>query len=275
VSDIALIYRDACMAELSAVKPGNVHMFADGHGMVVQDFIKSADTSSKVIAKPNLSVGERILSAVKASWDAVGCNTNLGIILLASPLIQAAYSKDGFSQKALQEVLDNLTVDDAFKAYEAISIATPAGLGEVEQHDVSQTPQITLLEAMQAASDRDLIAQQYANGYQDVFNLGVTTYQRYLAKWERSAWAISATYLAFLAAFEDSHIARKFTKEVAQVIQLEAKSHFINFTSQENPKLYQATLLAWDTDLKRRGINPGTSADLTVATILANELLLC
>jgi triphosphoribosyl-dephospho-CoA synthase len=273
--DIASLYRDACMAELSAVKPGNVHMFADGHGMVVQDFIKSADASTHVIALPNFSVGDRILSAVKATWGSVGCNTNLGIILLAAPMIQGAYSKDGFSQNTLQNVLNNLTVDDAVKAYEAILIAMPAGLGEVQEHDVSQTPQITLLEAMQAASDRDLIAQQYANGYQDVFNLGVATYQRYLAKWERSAWAISATYLAFLAAFEDSHIARKYTKEVAQVIQLEAKSHFINFTSQENPKLYQATLLAWDTDLKRRGINPGTSADLTVATILANELLLC
>jgi triphosphoribosyl-dephospho-CoA synthase len=272
--DIASLYRNACMAELSAIKPGNVHMFADGHGMVVQDFIKSADASSHVIALTNLSVGDRILSAVKATWGAVGCNTNLGIILLAAPMIQGAYSKDGFSQNTLQNVLNNLTVDDAVKAYEAISIATPAGLGAVQEHDVSQTPQITLLEAMQAASDRDLIAQQYANGYQDVFNLGVTTYQHYLAKWERSAWAISATYLAFLAAFEDSHIARKYRKEVAQAIQLEAKSHFINFTSQENPKLYQATLLAWDSDLKRRGINPGTSADLTVATILANELLL-
>lgn len=270
MSDISLLYRDACMAELSAIKPGNVHMFADGHGMVVQDFIKSADASSQVIAKPNLSVGERILSAVKATWDAVGCNTNLGIVLLAAPMVQAAYSKDGFSQKALQEALDNLNVHDAVKAYEAISIATPAGLGDVPEHDVHQTPQITLLEAMKVASDRDLIAQQYANGYQEIFNLGVTTYQHYLAKWERPAWAVTATYLAFLAEFEDSHIARKYGKETAQAIQQEAKKHYINFTSQENPKLYQATLLAWDSDLKSHGINPGTSADLTVASVLAN-----
>jgi triphosphoribosyl-dephospho-CoA synthase len=273
VSDIALHYRDACMAELSAVKPGNVHMFADGHGMVVQDFIKSADASSQVIATPNLSVGERILSAIKSTWDAVGCNTNLGIVLLAAPMVQATYSKDGFNNHALQEVLNNLSVDDAVKAYEAISIATPAGLGEVQQHDVHQTPQITLLEAMRVAADRDLIAQQYANGYQDIFNFGVTTYQHYLAKWERPAWAVTATYLAFLAEFEDSHIARKYGTEVARTIQQLAKKHFQSFTSQENPKRYLATLLAWDSDLKSRDINPGTSADLTVATIFANTLL--
>ena len=272
MSDIALIYRDACMAELGALKPGNVHLFADGHGMVVQDFIKSADASSQVIALPNLSVGERILTAIKATWEAVGCNTNLGIILLAAPMIQAASSTEGFSHLALQEVLNNLTEDDAVKVYEAISIAKPAGLGEVQQHDVHQTPQITLLEAMRAAADRDLIAQQYANGYQDIFNLGVTTYQHYLAKWERPAWAVTATYLAFLAGFEDSHIARKYGNQVAKAIQQEAKKHFQSFTSQENPKLYQATLLAWDADLKKRGINPGTSADLTVATLFAIRL---
>lgn len=274
LSHIVLHYRDACMAELSAIKPGNVHMFADGHGMVVQDFIKSAEASSQVIASPNLSVGERILTAIKSTWDAVGCNTNLGIVLLAAPMVQAYYSDSGFSNKALQDVLNNLTVDDAVKAYEAISIATPAGIGEVQQHDVHQTPHITLLEAMKAAADRDLIAQQYANGYQDIFNLGVMTYQYYLAKWERPAWAVTATYLAFLAAFEDSHIARKYGKEIAQAIQQEAKNHFQNFTTQENPKLYQATLFAWDADLKKRAINPGTSADLTVATILANNLIL-
>ena len=32
-------------------------------------------------------------------------------------------------------------------------------------------------------------------------------------------------------------------------------------------------LAAWDADLKARAINPGTSADLTVATLLAAGLL--
>ena len=39
-------YTNACMAELTALKPGNVHLFADGHGMLVQDFIKSAEVSA-------------------------------------------------------------------------------------------------------------------------------------------------------------------------------------------------------------------------------------
>lgn len=265
-------YRDACMAELTAIKPGNVHMFADGHGMVVQDFIQSANVSAPAIAQVGLTVGERILNATQATWNAVGCNTNLGIVLLAAPMIQAAYSDKGFCRESLQSVLKALTVQDAIQAYQAITLANPAGLGAASEHDVQDEPQVSLLEGMQAAADRDLIAQQYSDGYQAVFN-AMALYQNYFGLWERDAWAVTAVHLHFLAEFEDSHIARKHGNAIAQAIQLEAKNHFQHFTAQENPKLYQASLLDWDADLKKRGINPGTSADLTVACLLAINLL--
>jgi triphosphoribosyl-dephospho-CoA synthase len=257
------------MAELSAIKPGNVHMFADGHGMVVQDFIQSANVSAPALAQAGLSVGKRIFNAMEATWRAVGCNTNLGIILLAAPMVQAAYADEGFNQITLNSVLSALTVQDAIDAYQAILLANPAGLGSAIEHDVQDAPQVSLLKGMQAAADRDLIAKQYSDGYQAVFN-ALALYRTYLALWEREAWAVTAVYLHFLSVFEDSHIARKLGSQTAQAIQQEAKSHFQRFTSQENPKLYQATLLNWDADLKKRGINPGTSADLTVATILCN-----
>lgn len=265
-------YRDACMAELTAIKPGNVHMFADGHGMVVQDFIQSANVSAPAIAQVGLTVGERILNATQATWNAVGCNTNLGIVLLAAPMIQAAYSDQGFCRESLQSVLKALTVQDAIEAYKAIAMANPAGLGAAAEHDVQDVPQVSLLQGMQAAADRDLIAQQYSDGYQAVFN-ALALYKTYLELWEREAWAVTAVYLHFLSEFEDSHIARKHGNEMAQAIQFEAKNHFQHFNAQENPKLYQGILLDWDADLKKRGINPGTSADLTVACLLAFNLL--
>jgi len=46
---LAQAYKIACLAEIEALKPGNVHIFADGHGMQVQDFIQSAEVSSRVI----------------------------------------------------------------------------------------------------------------------------------------------------------------------------------------------------------------------------------
>jgi triphosphoribosyl-dephospho-CoA synthase len=40
----------------------------------------------------------------------------------------------------------------------------------------------------------------------------------------------------------------------------------------ESPAVLLPDLLAWDAGLKRDGINPGTSADLTVAVLFAERL---
>ena len=61
---LAKAYHWACMSELQALKPGNVHMFADGHGMTIQDFFKSADATAWLIAQDHIGVGQRIYLAV-------------------------------------------------------------------------------------------------------------------------------------------------------------------------------------------------------------------
>lgn len=264
------MFKDACMAELSALKPGNVHIFADGHGMTVQDFIKSAEATANVISQPGMSVGQRILTATEATWDSVACNTNLGIVLLAAPLIQAAMVDGAASlQLKLQHVLRTLTIEDAALAYLAIQRASPAGLGNADQHDVHDTPQITLLAAMQAAQTRDLVARQYANDYADIFGFSVQCYQQALAKWQRPAWAVTALYLGLLAKYKDSHIQRKYGLQTASAIRQEAMQHERALLQCDNPKQYQRKLMLWDADLKQRKINPGTSADLTVTTLFA------
>ena len=274
MNQLAQRYRDACMDELSAIKPGNVHIFADGHGMVVQDFIQSADASMHAIAKQGCNVGERIFYAIEATWQAVSCNTNLGIVLLISPLIQAILNEGSLSKQSVGKVLNELTIDDAKYAYRAIKLASPAGLGELDAHDVSADAEITLLAAMQIAADRDLVARQYANQFDDVFDLGLKVLSDGLAKWERPSWAVTAVYLSFVAKFLDSHIVRKYGEPTALEVQQEAKHHLAKLLALDNPKLCLADLLAWDASLKQRGINPGTSADLTVATCFAGKYLL-
>ncbi len=270
---LAAAFKQACLDELSALKPGNVHIFADGHGMVVQDFIQSAEAASRVIAAPDLCVGQRIQTAIQATWEAVSCNTNLGIVLLAAPLLQAALKpKTAPYREHLQAVLRRLTQQDATLAYQAIQQASPAGLGHVAAHDVQQVPQITLLQAMQAAQSYDTIALQYATDFAAIFDVGLAIFNATLQRWERPAWATTAVYLAFLSHFADSHIARKFGTELALKIQQEAQDHYQAFIALENPKLYMPSLLQWDASLKARGINPGTSADLTVASLLLVHL---
>ncbi len=271
---LAYAFKAACLAEIEALKPGNVHIFADGHGMTVQDYIRSAEAASVAIADSGITVGQRILNAVSATLDVVACNTNLGMILLCAPMIQAAldYTEPDF-RKSLQAVLQGLTLSDAELAFKAILKAAPAGLIEVAQHDVHDVPTATLFEAMQAAQQRDLIARQYANGFADIFDIGYPCYVDAMRRWNSPAWAATTVYLTFMSAYVDSHIVRKYGETAARVVQSEAMAHEQALLAKENPKTYQSSLLKFDADLKTRGINPGTSADLTVATLLLISLV--
>ena len=270
---LAKAFKAACMAELEALKPGNVHIFADGHGMTVHDFVASAEAVSAVIAQPDLSLGERIFISVQATQNAVNMNTNLGTILLCAPMIHAALlpSTASFLQK-LKLVLANTTMEDAEACFAAIRLANPAGLGSSELHDVYQPVSCTLLQAMQQAVPIDLVAQQYTNNFADVIE-GLLRYQQVLAKWQRPAWAVTALHLHFMAQFMDSHIARKYGETIAKLVQNEAIAHEVEFLSVFNPKNYQTALLTFDAALKKRGLNPGTSADLTVATLFLHALM--
>ena len=268
---LALAYKNACMAELQALKPGNVHVFADGHGMTIYDFIKSADASANLIAKPDLTVGERIFSAVEATQQAVGMNTNLGLVLLCAPLIHAALHRTEAQtfRQSLNDGLMQLTVDDAVLAGQAIVLASPAGLGNTDVNDVNQKPHVTLLTMMQSAQAKDRIAWQYANDFSDVIDFGITRYSVAMDKWKNQAWATTALYLGFLARQLDTHVIRKYGELLATEVMVEAQELEANYWLADNPKLMQKNLLAWDGSLKDRNINPGTSADLTVATLLA------
>lgn len=272
---ISQYYQSACLDELQALKPGNVHIFADGHRMVVQDFFRSAEASAQVIAKENLTVGARIFDAVQATHTQVGMNTNLGIILLCAPLIQAALMPDSeYSLRAnLQKVLENLTVEDAKRVAKAIVLANPAGLESSDQHDVHHEPQVNLLEMMRYAEWHDRIAWQYTHQFEAVFENGVSFYQEAMQLWDNHAWATTWIYLNFLSMYPDSHVVRKYGDQLAHKVLTESLDVKLKVLTAGHPKLEKKLLLNWDASLKERNINPGTSADLTVATLLAIKLM--
>jgi len=275
-AQLAQAYKNACMGELQALKPGNVHAFSDGHGMTIQDFIQSADVTAEPIARAGLSVGERVFYSVEATQKTVGQNTNLGMLLLCAPLLHAASSvqADQSLWAQLDQTLNQLSIDDAVWVAKAIVLANPGGLGSSDQHDVHEAPAVSLLEMMHSAQDKDRISWQYANAFQDIVGFGVNLYADALLKWENAAWATTALYLGFLTRYADTHVLRKHGERVANLLMLEAKEIESNYWSTRNPKLMQKQLLVWDASLKARKINPGTSADLTVATLLASDLAL-
>jgi triphosphoribosyl-dephospho-CoA synthase len=156
---VAAAYIEACLAELDAPKPGNVHRFAPGHRMEVADFVRSAEASAAPIASRGARVGTRVRPAVEATLKVAGQNTNLGIILLCAPLAAAAEAEDAPLRPALARVLDRLDRADAADVFSAIAAANPGGLGHAPRHDVNAPATVSLREAMAEAADRDRIAR--------------------------------------------------------------------------------------------------------------------
>jgi triphosphoribosyl-dephospho-CoA synthase len=265
-------FRWACLTELDAPKPGNVHVFADGHRMTAAEFAASAGAAAPPLSAAGARVGERILGAVEATFKAVGSNTNLGIILLCAPLAAAAEHPISDLRTSVVEVLQRLDTTDAELTFRAIALAAPAGLGRSERHDVHGPATVSLLDAMTEASERDRIARQYATSFSDVFNIGLRCFEAAVRRDADLRWATLATYLEFLSAFPDTHIVRKYGSPAAEEVRQTAARFRRPRQGIENPEALLPDLLTWDAALKAAGINPGTSADLTVATLFANRL---
>jgi triphosphoribosyl-dephospho-CoA synthase len=263
----------ASRAELTALKPGNVHIYADGHRMRVADFEASAVACAPFLAKAGARVGERILGAVTASVGAANTNTNLGIVLLCAPLACAAERRGGTLQARLSAVLADLDQRDATDAFKAIALANPAGLGRVTRGDVAAPADITLLQAMALSAPRDRIALAYTTSYQDIFAFGLPVLEAALAEAETEALAITTLHMRLMAEFPDTHIARKYGEPIAQDVREEARTLLATLGPVAGPASFDA-LSAFDSRLKARSLNPGTTADFVVATLFARHLTL-
>ena len=197
---VAAAYIEACLAELDAPKPGNVHRFAPGHRMEVADFIRSAEASAAPIAATGARVGIRVRGAVDATLKAVGQNTNLGIILLCAPLAAAAEAEDGLCAQRWRGCSIVSTVrtlkTSSPPSRPPIQAASAARLG------MTSTPLLssTLREAMAEAAERDRIARQYVTAYDDVFSLGLPALETARQRHSEARWSTLAVYLTFLAA---------------------------------------------------------------------------
>lgn len=267
----------ACRLDVETAKPGNVSIASAGHGMQAAQFIDSAEAAAPALFTRGARVGERILDAVTRTQRVAGCNTNLGIVLLVAPLAAALEPLDDTApldaarwQASVENVLSRLDVDDARAAYRAIALANPGGLGDAPDQSVHAPPTVDLRGAMSLAAERDSIARQYANGFADIFDIGLDAIAQSHCS---TPTAITLdVFLTFLGAWPDSHILRKHGVAVAQSVTREARERHAQWLGADTPA-HAAQLDAWDAELKARGVNPGTSADLSVATLFVAALL--
>ena len=259
-----LLAQVACILEVTARKPGNVHRFADFADATYLDFLLSA----AAIAGPmdgarGAGVGAAILGAVEATRRVVATNTNLGMILLMAPL--AAVPEGAEARAGVAAVLAGTTVEDARLAYRAIRLARPGGLGTAPDQDVAAEPTITLVEAMRLAADRDLVARQYATDYADVFDVALPPLRAAIGAGRPTEAAILAAHLTLMARRPDTLIARKRGPAVAA----ESARRAAEVLDAGGPEIARERLASLDAWLRADGHarNPGATADLIAAAL--------
>lgn len=259
----------ACLLEVSAPKPGNVHRGADFEDLTYFDFIVSAAmigpcfSSGLAAGNQELTVGTIVSNAVNATRDAVETNTNLGTLLLLAPL--AMVPRETPLAAGIQAVLDQLSAHDTLLVYEAIRRAHPGGMGQVDQGDLANTPPDGLVAAMRLAEDRDLVARQYTNGFEQVFANVVPWLQEGLQCGVTLSDTIVWTHLKLMSQYPDSLIGRKCGREVARQSALMATAAVdAGNPGDDGYAAHLADLDFWlRSDSNRR--NPGTTADLIAA----------
>jgi triphosphoribosyl-dephospho-CoA synthase len=261
----------ACIYEATARKPGNVYPGADfDETTTYASFVKSAIAIGPFIEKaPSLGVGITVLDAVRATRDVVGSNTNLGTLLLIAPL--AAVPADVRLEDGIGHVLAALTPDDTHHVYEAIRISQAGGLGRSATADVSSDPppNLSLTEAMRLAADRDLVAKQYVNKFDDVFVGAAGAIEFGLALNCGLESAILQAFLIQLAHFPDSLIQRKCGPAIAEEARVRAEGVLMSGGESDGlgSEKFQRALDDFDCWLRADGHrrNPGTTADLIAA----------
>lgn len=300
-ADVVAAAQLACLLEACAPKPGNVspgRHFADTR---FEHFLASAAALGVPLSESAArTLGVTVRRTVDATRRWTRSNTNLGLVLLLTPLVYAARAAIAGSRRSsgrapaagvprgpdlsdggahgievdraefrqcLRRVLAATTVDDAREVYAAIRTAAPGGLGTADAQDVEGTPTLPLVDVMRMAADRDGIAHEYASDFAVTFDEGAPALDR--ARGDGLDWdaAIVETFLTLLARHPDTHVARRAGFEAAQEVSRRAADAL--HAGGVRTEAGRRTIAAMDRALRDplNIANPGTTADLTAAAI--------
>jgi triphosphoribosyl-dephospho-CoA synthase len=258
----------ACLLEVTAPKPGNVHRGADFEDLGFSDFAVSAVRIAPAMQRAvEQGVGATIWQAIHDTRSLVPTNTNLGMVLLMAPL--AAVPREVPLDDGVRAVLGRLTPDDARLTYLAIRLAGSRALGKADEMDVADEPPADLLRAMAAARDRDLIARQYVENFSLVLDEVCPELTERLTRHTLVTEAILLAFLATLARHTDSLIARKCG--IGEAREASDRAAQVLAAGEFHDERFQLELAEFDFWLRAAGHrrNPGTTADLIAAALFA------
>lgn len=247
----------AMMLEVSAYpKPGNVDRCHDYPDTRLEHFLASI-----ILARPALQrageasagVGEIIYEAVDLSSVHSGGNTHFGAFILLVPLIM------GGGISGATRVVHETTVDDAVDFYRAfgktkvrvlsrdeLDVNDPEVYGELRRRGMN------LYDVMLHSASNDMVAREWVNG----FALTRRTADRL---WEEGCGrdSIVKTFLWLLSVEPDTFVIKKHGQDTAWEVMTKAMEVREGLRDLET----------FDAECIRKRINPGSIADIIIASI--------
>ncbi|MFH1328025.1 MAG: triphosphoribosyl-dephospho-CoA synthase [Candidatus Bathyarchaeota archaeon] len=304
IEQIAIAAQLAILLEVSGYpKPGNIHRLHDFEDTKYEHFVASgiaigpllkkiatqgAKVGLNLINPRQIGIGKLIKDCIKNAneWHH-GRNTILGLAALIAPLTAGAgitLAKCG--RMSLNQIRRNTaivmrssTVQDAIDFYDAVKNAGPGGLKRSHAKDAPNVHNVhakkelkkknlTLYDIMNDCASYDDICKEWTSNMNTTFKLGYPTLTRTFRKFRDINIATVHTFLTILSSRPDTLITRKTNLNTSLAICKEARNVLEKggLTTVSGEK----SLKKLDRNLRKRGnaLNPGTTADLTAASLM-------
>ncbi|MFU8869575.1 triphosphoribosyl-dephospho-CoA synthase [Natronococcus sp.] len=250
-------------------KPGNVDRHRDLEDLRFEHFLAGAvgARDGLELAANGAAVGPAFERAVEGMAAQEGGNTQFGALLLLVPLVRAA--GDDLSQPVVEGVLEGTTVTDAaafYRSFEHVDVFVadpPEGMAPLDvRRGAAAVPTLeerglTLLDVMDRSVPGDDVAREWVTGFERSFAAAERLADAEGPILERTA----AVFLSLLAERPDTLVADRSGEAVAAEVTERAAA----LVERDALETDRDALEAFADELVDRGINPGTTADLTAA----------
>jgi triphosphoribosyl-dephospho-CoA synthase len=248
-------------------KPGNVDRHRDHPDLRFEHFLAGAVGARQGLspaADPDRPLGAAFERSVEGMSHQRGGNTQFGALLVLVPLVRTA-SQGDLSPGGPERAVAGTTVDDAvafYRAFEHVDVAVedpPEGLEALDVRRGSGAEPalrergLTLADVMELSADVDGVAAEWVSGFERTF--------------EAAGWLLaddgpvpdrtSHAFLRLLADEVDTFVVKTASREVAEEATERARAAL---DGEEDPE-------ALAEEFVERGINPGTTADLTAGAL--------
>ncbi|AFZ74883.1 triphosphoribosyl-dephospho-CoA synthase [Natronobacterium gregoryi] len=252
-------------------KPGNVDRRRDLADLRFEHFLAGTvgTETGLEMAQDGEPVGRAFERAVKGMAAQGGDNTQFGALLLLVPLVRAAADHERLSPSAVDSIVEETTVADAagfYRAFDHVDVFVADPPEEMEPLDVRRgsnaVPELedrglTLSDVMDRSVPGDDVAREWGEGFERSFAAADRLVEAGGPATDRAA----SVFLSLLADRPDTLVANRSGEDVAREVS-ERADELVARNALETDRDAVESFAA---DLVDRGINPGTTADVTAA----------